>query len=109
MRHFALNLIRPDLIKRKGGLKIRRLISATSDAYRAELIGLDKTHAIALAHQLSHAVNQLANGMLTQLAIELFARAAAPSAAMVPGSVTRFSNQRATPAPIFEAISALLH
>ena len=40
MRHFALNLIRLDLIKRKGGLKVRRLIAATSDAYRAELLGL---------------------------------------------------------------------
>lgn len=40
MRHFALNLIRLDPIKRKGGLKVRRLIAATSDAYRAELLGL---------------------------------------------------------------------
>ena len=40
MRHFALNLIRMDPVKRKGGLKVRRLIAATSDAYRAELLGL---------------------------------------------------------------------
>ena len=40
MRHFALNLIRLDPVKRKGGLKVRRLIAATSDAYRAELLGL---------------------------------------------------------------------
>ena len=40
MRHFALNLIRLDPIKRKGGLKVRRLIAATSDSYRAELLGL---------------------------------------------------------------------
>lgn len=40
MRHFALNLIRLDPIKRKGGLKVRRLIAATSDAYRAQLLGL---------------------------------------------------------------------
>ena len=40
MRHFALNLIRLDPVKRKGGLKVRRLIAAASDAYRAELLGL---------------------------------------------------------------------
>jgi predicted transposase YbfD/YdcC len=40
MRHFALNLIRLDPVKRKGGLKVRRLIAATSDDYRAELLGL---------------------------------------------------------------------
>ena len=40
MRHFALNLIRLDPVKRKGGLKVRRLIAATSDAYCAELLGL---------------------------------------------------------------------
>ena len=40
MRHIALNLIRLDPVKRKGGLKVRRLIAATSDAYRAELLGL---------------------------------------------------------------------
>jgi len=40
MRHFALNLIRLDPIKRKGGLKVRRLIAATSDDYRAQLLGL---------------------------------------------------------------------
>lgn len=40
MRHVALNLIRLDPVKRKGGLKVRRLIAATSDAYRAELLGL---------------------------------------------------------------------
>jgi len=40
MRHFALNLIRLDPFKRKGGLKVRRLIAATSDAYRAQLLGL---------------------------------------------------------------------
>jgi hypothetical protein len=40
MRHFALNLIRLDPIKRKGGLKVRQLIAATFDTYRAELLGL---------------------------------------------------------------------
>ena len=40
MRHIALNLIRLDPVKRKGGLKVRRLIAATSDDYRAQLLGL---------------------------------------------------------------------
>jgi len=40
-KHITLNLIRLDPIKRKGGVKARRLIAATSDAYRAELLGLD--------------------------------------------------------------------
>jgi predicted transposase YbfD/YdcC len=40
LKHLTLNLIRLDPIKRKGGLKARRLIAATSDAYRAELLGL---------------------------------------------------------------------
>jgi predicted transposase YbfD/YdcC len=38
--HFAVKLIRPAPAKRKGGLKVRRLIAATSDAYRAEILGL---------------------------------------------------------------------
>jgi predicted transposase YbfD/YdcC len=40
LRHFVMNLIRLSPIKRKGGIKIRRRIAATSDAYRAELLGL---------------------------------------------------------------------
>lgn len=40
LRHITMNLIRLDPIKRKGGLKARRLIAATSDAYRAQLLGL---------------------------------------------------------------------
>ena len=40
LRHFALNLIRLAPVHRKGGLKVRRLIAATSDTYRAELLGL---------------------------------------------------------------------
>jgi predicted transposase YbfD/YdcC len=40
VRHFALNLIRLAPIKRQGGIKVRRLIAATSDSYRAELLGL---------------------------------------------------------------------
>lgn len=40
MRHFALNLIRLDPVKRQGGLKVRRLVASTSDSYRAHLLGL---------------------------------------------------------------------
>lgn len=40
MRHFALSLIRLDPVKRKGGLKVRRLIAATSNAYRAQLLDI---------------------------------------------------------------------
>ena len=40
MRHFALNLLRLAPSKRKGGLKVQRLIAATSDDYRAQLLGL---------------------------------------------------------------------
>jgi len=40
VRHITVNLIRLDPIKRKGGIKARRLIAATSDSYRAELLGL---------------------------------------------------------------------
>jgi len=40
VRHFALNLIRLAPVKRKGGIKVRRLIAATSDSYRAQLLGL---------------------------------------------------------------------
>ena len=40
LKHITLNLIRLDPIKRKGGIKARRLIAATSDSYRAELLGL---------------------------------------------------------------------
>jgi hypothetical protein len=40
VRHITLNLIRLDPIQRKGGIKARRLIAATSDSYRAELLGL---------------------------------------------------------------------
>jgi predicted transposase YbfD/YdcC len=40
LKHITLNLIRLDPVKRKGGIKARRLIAATSDRYRAELLGL---------------------------------------------------------------------
>jgi predicted transposase YbfD/YdcC len=39
LKQLTLNLIRLDPIKRKGGIKARRLIAATSDQYRAELFG----------------------------------------------------------------------
>jgi len=40
LKHITLNLIRLDPTKRKGGIKARRLIAATSDNYRAQLLGL---------------------------------------------------------------------
>ena len=39
LKHLTLNLIRLDPIPRHGGLKVRRLIAATSDDYRAHLLG----------------------------------------------------------------------
>jgi predicted transposase YbfD/YdcC len=41
LRHITLNLIRLDPVKRKGGIKARRLIANTSDLYRAQLLGLE--------------------------------------------------------------------
>ncbi|GHT92853.1 hypothetical protein FACS1894116_03730 [Betaproteobacteria bacterium] len=40
LKHITLKLIRLDLIPRKGGIKAKRFIAATSDAYRAHLVGL---------------------------------------------------------------------
>ena len=40
LKHITLNLIRLDLNPRKGGIKARHLIAATSDNYRAQLLGL---------------------------------------------------------------------
>lgn len=40
LKHITLNLIRLDPIKRKGGIKARRFIAATSDLYREHLLGL---------------------------------------------------------------------
>jgi predicted transposase YbfD/YdcC len=40
LKHITLNLIRLDPVKRKGGIKARRLIAATSDLYRTQLLGL---------------------------------------------------------------------
>ena len=40
LKHITLNLIRLAPDQRKGGIKARRLIAATSDLYRAQLLGL---------------------------------------------------------------------
>ncbi|GHU32799.1 hypothetical protein FACS189497_14510 [Betaproteobacteria bacterium] len=40
LKHITLNLIRLDPIPRKGGIKAKRFIAATSDVYRAYLVGL---------------------------------------------------------------------
>ena len=40
LKHITLNLIRLDPIKRKGGIKARRFIAASSDHYRQHLLGL---------------------------------------------------------------------
>lgn len=39
LKQWVLNLFRLDPTKRKGGVKARRLLAATSDAYRAQLLG----------------------------------------------------------------------
>jgi hypothetical protein len=39
-KHIRHPLIRLGPVKQKGGLKVRRLVAATSDNYRAELLGL---------------------------------------------------------------------
>jgi predicted transposase YbfD/YdcC len=41
LKQLTLNLIRLDPSQRKGGIKARRLIAATSDTYRAQLLGLE--------------------------------------------------------------------
>lgn len=40
LKQLTLNLIRLDPTQRKGGIKARRLIAATSDTYRAQLLGM---------------------------------------------------------------------
>ena len=40
LKHITLNFIRLAPVQRKGGIKARRLIAATSDLYRAQLLGL---------------------------------------------------------------------
>lgn len=40
LKHITLNLIRLDPVKRRGSIKTRRIIAATSDRYRAQLLGL---------------------------------------------------------------------
>lgn len=41
LRHFAINLIRLAPVTRKVGIKVKRLIAATSDTCRAQLLGWD--------------------------------------------------------------------
>jgi len=40
LKRITLNLIRLDPIKRKGGIRARRFIAATTDRYRNHLLGL---------------------------------------------------------------------
>ena len=40
LKQLTLNLIRMDAVKRKGGIKARRIMASTSDNYRAHLLGL---------------------------------------------------------------------
>ena len=40
LHQFVLNLLRLAPVRRKGGLKVQRLIAATSDTFRAQLLGL---------------------------------------------------------------------
>jgi len=40
LRQFVLNLLRLAPVRRKGGLKVQRLIAATSDTFRAQVLGL---------------------------------------------------------------------
>jgi hypothetical protein len=41
LRHIALNLLCLDPSCRKASLKVKRLLAASSDDYRAQLLGLD--------------------------------------------------------------------
>ncbi|SHM13097.1 ISAs1 family transposase [Vreelandella subglaciescola] len=41
LKRLTLNLIRLDPVKREGSFKTKRIIAATSDAYRAHLLGLE--------------------------------------------------------------------
>lgn len=40
LRHIALNLLRLDPAQRKASLKVKRLLAASTDDYRAQLLGL---------------------------------------------------------------------
>ena len=40
LRHIALNLLRLDPTQRKASLKVKRLLAASTDDYRAQLLGL---------------------------------------------------------------------
>jgi hypothetical protein len=54
LRQFVLNLLRLAPVKRKGGLKVQRLIAATSDTFRAELLGLKIIRALIMHLKISH-------------------------------------------------------
>lgn len=41
IRRLVLNLLRLDTSKRKGGIHTRRILAASSDSYRAKLLGLE--------------------------------------------------------------------
>ena len=40
LRHIGLNLLRLDPTQRKASLKVKRLLAASTDDYRAQLLGL---------------------------------------------------------------------
>ena len=48
IRRLVLNLFRLDTTKTKGGIYTRRILAASSDPYRAQLLGLSEFDAIAL-------------------------------------------------------------
>ena len=48
VRRLVLNLFRLDTSKKKGGIYTRRILAASSDAYRASLLGIREFDAIAL-------------------------------------------------------------
>ncbi len=58
MRHFVLNLIRINPVKRNGGLKVRRLIASTSDSYRAEPLSCDCPASTATASRTQRQINR---------------------------------------------------
>uniref|UniRef100_UPI00036E4D43 ISAs1 family transposase n=1 Tax=Kushneria aurantia TaxID=504092 RepID=UPI00036E4D43 len=41
LKRLTLNLIRLNPVKRKGSLKVKRVLAATLDDYRAQLLGLE--------------------------------------------------------------------
>ena len=51
MRHLAMNMIWLAPVKKKGGMKVKRLIAATSDEYRGRLPGLVQDSGVCPAGQ----------------------------------------------------------